>query len=434
MKTGKFIFIIGFSAIALAQQPVNRPTPTFYPEPNLEYLPEVPVDPNQYTVKPGDSVLVIISGTMSYSYQTGLTPSGDLLIEVPTGNRFITSEAGTLPILSANRLQLDIIDRIDVHGLTIKEAEKTLGERFARYLRNVNVTLSLLAPRRFKVFVLGEVKVPGDYIASSFFRVANLISKAQGVAPMGSRCNIELRRNGKLFAIVDLEKFERLGNLDDNPPVSDGDVIYVPIIKSYVTIRGGLVGRTEYALQFGDTMRFSTNETYELRPNETFLDIVLRAGGPVPWADLKNSYIERLPPGSKRREKIPVDLYKIMIDKVAAGNPVLENGDIVVVPRLEPYVYVHGAVANPGPYWFDENRKVSEYVGRAGGFTPRADINKVKLIKADGKSSFAYHDPLVDRGESIYVPERPVYNWQIFLSLGATITTLITAWITLTSR
>lgn len=433
MHCVKTIFFIGLGTLVLAQQP-TRPSLTNYPEPNLELLPEAPVDPQRYVLKSGDSLLVVVSGNLSYSYLTGLTPSGDLLIQIPTGNPFIVSEAGKLPILSATRLELDIVDKIEADGLTITEAEKRLDERLAKYLNRVKVTLSLFAPRRFKVFVLGEVKMPGGYIASAFLRVSDVINKAQGFTPLGSRSHIELWRNGKLYTTVDLEKFERSGNLEDNPQVSNGDVVFVPLIKNYVTIRGGVVGRTEYALQIGDTMRFSTNENYELRPNETFYDLVLRAGGPVPWADLKNCYIERIKTGSSEHEKIPVDLYKIMVYKDKSCNPVLVDGDIVVVPLLESYVYVHGQVMEPGPKLYQENLKVSEYIGRAGGFTTRADINNIKLIRADGRKLSAKNDPIVERGWTIWVPDRPVFNWQTFLALGATITTLITSWIALTSR
>ncbi len=431
MHKGKIILFTGLATLVFAQQP-TRPSLPSYPEQNLELLPEAPVDPEKYLLEAGDSLLVVVSGNLSYSYLTGLTPSGDLLIQIPTGNPFLVSEMGKLPILSATRLELDIVDKVNVDGLSIRAGEGVLGERLAKYLRNVKVTLSLFAPRRFKVFVLGEVLFPGAYIASSFLRVSDVISKAQGLAPMGSRCNIELRRRGKFFTSVDLEKFERSGNLDYNPLVSNGDVVFVPIIKNRVTIRGGVVGRTEYALQIGDTMRVSTNETYELRPGETFFDLVLRAGGPVPWADLKNCYIERLQAGSNRREKIAVDLHAIMVNKDLSNNPILVDGDVAVVPLEAYYVYVHGQVMDPGPKFFLENLKVSEYIGRAGGFTTRADINNIKLMRQDGRKLSAKSNPIVERGWTIWVPDRPVFNWQTFLTLGATITSLITSWIALT--
>ena len=51
--------------------------------------------------------------------------------------------------------------------------------------------------------------------------------------------SIQIIRNGKTET-YDLLKFYRMGDINNNPFLKDGDVVYVPAIKNFVSIGGGI--------------------------------------------------------------------------------------------------------------------------------------------------------------------------------------------------
>jgi len=70
---------------------------------------------------------------------------------------------------------------------------------------------------------------------------------------------------------------------------------------------------------------------------------------------------------------------------------VLENEDEIHIPKIEKYVYISGAVTNPGAYLYNAGMTRNEYVKKAGGFLAKADqINSYVL--------FHYNDIVVLRG------------------------------------
>lgn len=433
MNRLSILFIIGLAWAQPLPDPSEKPYP-FTPEQTLERLPEAPVLREKYKLGPGDSLLIVLKGNLSYSYYAEVEPGGEIPLQIPTGNPFLITETGRLPILTTSRFQLDIADKIEVTGKTIKEAEEISKEVFHKYFREVEVSISLIAPRRFKVFVLGEIRAPGAYVASPFMRISDVIGKSGGITPLGSRCRILLKREEDTLS-VDLEAFQRTADLSHNPLLESGDLILVPPMREYVIVRGGVMGRGEYALIRGDSLRNTTEEFYELREGERFLDIVERAGGPVPWADLHNSYIERLVRGSPpQREKIPVDLSKILLDRDLSSNPELKDGDILTIPLLENVVYVGGDVEEPGPYQYQAGLKLIGYIGLAGGFTYRADIGRTKVIRKTGEVIPARKDPIIERGDNIFIPDRPIYNWSTYISIAASLALAISYWYDLSPK
>ncbi|MBI1912771.1 MAG: polysaccharide biosynthesis/export family protein [Deltaproteobacteria bacterium] len=82
-----------------------------------------------------------------------------------------------------------------------------------------------------KIFVLGEVKSPGIYLADGNTRVIEAISAASGPTLDGKQSSILLVRNsgkGKPeLQVVDIEK-ALSGDSTQNPILKPGDIVYVP--------------------------------------------------------------------------------------------------------------------------------------------------------------------------------------------------------------
>ena len=66
------------------------------------------------------------------------------------------------------------------------------------------------------------------------------------------------------------------------------------------------------------------------------------------------------------------------------GSMLLENGDIIRIPRKDDLVLVSGEVLFPNAVAFEDNLSLGDYIERAGGFTQMADNARVVVARRDG--------------------------------------------------
>jgi protein involved in polysaccharide export with SLBB domain len=389
----------------------STPTPSMVfgqtPVTSLEGV-EGPIISETYIVMPGDKLLVTISGPAAYSYETWVTYEGKVTLNMP-----VTSYNSADPAAAT-------VDAVRISGLTLQHAQDTLNKEFGRYFLNAQVKLTLTRLRTGIVFVTGEVRFPGAYDASPVERVSQVIAKAGGLSPLGSKTSINLNREGQLHSIVDIERFENDGILEANPFVQSGDIIQVPAVSGLVTVKGAVFGRGEYRLR---TSALTTEKErisegiYELKPGEKIFDIIRKAGGITPWADLTNAYVERLIVGGDgARKKILIDLHAIIFERDSTQNIELMNTDMLVVPPINTLVYVEGEVDSPGPFTFTPNQRSSQYVGQAGGPTNYAHMRGSYILR-NGKKLSMRDDPVVEPGDIVMVPRTMIKWWQDYVTI-----------------
>ncbi len=373
---------------------------------------ESPIISEQYVLMPGDRLLATVAGGITYSYETYVTYEGKVTIVTPVGRD------------SDGNIKTDVVDAVRVSGFTLQQAQDTLSSVMRRYFRSVNVSLTLIGLRSGIVFVTGEVQYPGAYNASPVERVSQVIAKAGGLAPLGSRTKVNLVRGGRLQSIADIERFESRGDLMANPFVESGDVIYVPAVEGLVTVKGAVFGRGQYQLRSSalttEKERISEG-IYELKPGERVLDMIRKAGGITPWADLTNCYIERLVVnGGGKRKRLPVDLQAVLLGQSLEQDIELANSDVLVVPPINTLVYVTGEVTSPGPLLYTPNLRASDYVGQAGGPTNYANIRSGYIQRGTARISTT-SDPVVEPGDKIYLPRVTLRFWQDYLQIVSAI-------------
>ncbi len=63
----------------------------------------------------------------------------------------------------------------------------------------------------------------------------------------------------------------------------------------------------------------------------------------------------------------------------------LESGDIIVIPKKSDIVTISGEVLMPKAIVFAHNAKISDYIERAGGFTERADKQRIIVMHPNGR-------------------------------------------------
>jgi protein involved in polysaccharide export with SLBB domain len=101
-------------------------------------------------------------------------------------------------------------------------------------------------------------------------------------------------------------------------------------------------------------------------------------------ADLTLQWVER----AKNIEP----LGQVQIAKAAERNQLLlENGDLLRIPRQDGLVLISGEVLFPNAVAFDKKLGLADYINRAGGYTQSADNSRVVVARRDG--SFEQANP-----------------------------------------
>ncbi|MGB3341062.1 MAG: SLBB domain-containing protein [bacterium] len=381
-----------------------------------------PIISEEYILMPGDSLLVTITGGTNYSYVTGVTYEGKVTINMP-----VTSISSPQEL---SIIQYDIVAAVPIYGMSLKNAKDSLRYVFLKYFRNIKVDITLLAMRRFTVYVVGEVKRPGMVRAYPVDRVSTVIQRAWGITTIGSRSKIEQKRNNELYQLVNLEEFENTGNTEINPYVQDGDLIVVPRMEQSVIVRGAVFGKGGYELRVAEltAARERTSEgLYELNQGERVSDLITKAGGITPWADMQSVYIQR------DTTRIHIDLARIFSDENDKDNILFEDGDILIIPSVNAIVYVQGQVVNPGAFPFQANLRASDYIGLAGGPMGDAHMSGVTIYRNSDKIS-GKKDPIIEQGDRIMVPRLVFKFWQDYLEITAVFASLLISYLTLTAK
>jgi protein involved in polysaccharide export with SLBB domain len=407
--------LLGFGEVPAA---VSREIPE-----ELGIVSEVPVPIEDYVLNAGDSILVMVKGSFSYSYPTQITPTGQLVIMLPSSRR-MTTFGQTFGEVSL--VNLEAVDYAEVVDLQVKKARKVVAEAFADFIRPVEIDFVLIGARLCKINVLGDVQWPGSYLVTPFMRVEDGIDKAGGITSMGSISNVSLFRRSGDTLHVNLRRYREDGELDANPPRSDGDIIFVPKMERFVLLRGAVFAKEaidEPSIQVAfltDTLarQFNAEHWLEFEAGERVCNFLTSRAVLLPQSDLAHCYIQR---GDER-------IFFDMQSYLATGkgeNPKLEHGDVVTVPRSERFVYVTGELRHPGPIVYNEAMTLSQYLGQAGGFYSSADIRAIRIIYPDGRTRRAHPEMRLEPGATIFVPRRPLYEMGDWISLAASALSLV---------
>jgi len=128
-------------------------------------------------------------------------------------------------------LSFPLVGDTQAAGLSITELQGKITEQLAKYIPDPVVTVSTQQITGNKVYVIGQVLRPGEFVANSKMDVVQALSVAGGMTPYASTNKIEIlrRENGILTSIPfrygDIEKGK---NLDQNIILKSGDVVLVP--------------------------------------------------------------------------------------------------------------------------------------------------------------------------------------------------------------
>lgn len=128
-------------------------------------------------------------------------------------------------------ISFPLVGNLDAGGRTVEELTGIIAKRVARYVPNPLVTVSLQDIPGNRIYVLGRVNEPGDFVIGRNVQVMQALAMAGGLTPFADRKDIKVLRNvnGKQVQIpFNYKEVERGENLQQNIPLQAGDVIVVP--------------------------------------------------------------------------------------------------------------------------------------------------------------------------------------------------------------
>ena len=346
---------------------------------NLTFEPSVNIaTPPNYRLGLGDEVIIDIWGTSQNTIRQQISPDGTINIEK--------------------------IGPVSLSGMTVSEAngylKRVLGKTYSGLDApdgTLEIRLTLGNTRTIQINVMGEVVQPGTYALSSFSTVFHALYRAGGVSDIGSLRNVQVTRNGKTVAKVDVYDFIMKGKTQDDIRLQEGDVIIVPAYEALVQISGNVKR----------PMKF------EMKKNETLATLINYAGG-----FSADAYTRSLRVVRQNGEEYEINTVK-EIDYSAYP---MRNGDVVtaeaILNRFTNKLEVRGAVYRPGIYQLNgEINTVRALVNEAKGLTGDAFTNRAvlqreredlttEIISVDVRSIMAGTSPDIplQKNDILYIP------------------------------
>lgn len=252
---------------------------------------------------------------------------------------------------------------IALGGLTVSQAKNALKEQLGSRYVSSEIRLTVEGNRTIAVNVVGEVRVPGTYVISSFASVFYALHMAGGITDLGTLRDVRVYRKNKLVTTVDLYDYILNGRLTGDITLHDQDLILVGTYNNLVDITG----------------KVKRPMLYEMRDSETLGTALDYAGGFTGDAYRKTVRVIR-----KTGENLSVhsvDDFDLKTFKVADGDSIAVDS---IINRYSNMVEVSGAIFRPGMYQLGGKvQTVKALVEQAGGlmenaFADHAIINRVK--------------------------------------------------------
>ena len=190
--------------------------------------------------------------------------------------------------------------------------------------------------------------------------------------------------------------------------------------------------------------------------NERLSDVLEKAGGLTEFAYIEGARLERLMtpeeykqaqelmamvasnnnisgndsivvPQVSRTYPVGIDLKEIMANPHSAIDPVLQDGDVIVIPQYMTTVSVSGSVRKPNSVVYDPKMKLKDYISEAGGYAERARKSGTFIlypnghIKELGRNASAKD---IMGGSKIIVPQKGRSQWNLATTLTSVTTSV----------
>jgi polysaccharide biosynthesis/export protein len=124
-----------------------------------------------------------------------------------------------------------LVGEVDARGKSVSDLNKLVSAGVARYISDAVVTISVQEIKGNKIYVLGQVNKPGEFIVNPSVNIMQALSMAGGMTPFAATNDIiVLRGQGKAQQAMAFRYNEvvRGRSLDTNIELQSGDIVVVP--------------------------------------------------------------------------------------------------------------------------------------------------------------------------------------------------------------
>ncbi|MGB5105965.1 MAG: SLBB domain-containing protein [Candidatus Zixiibacteriota bacterium] len=297
--------------------------------------------PDDYTLGPGDNLIVNLWGRVEQEYNLTVDRQGAVFIPK--------------------------IGEVAVWGQTLQQAERRLREKLGTGFSDFQMTLSLGKLKSIQVFVFGEVKYPGSYSVNSLSTMFSALYLAGGPTDRGSLRRIKLIRSGVETASIDLYQFLLFGKNVAGVSLQSGDVVFVEVVGKRVKVEGAI----------------KRPAIYEILGNETITEMVELAGGTLPSAYVEKVRIDRVASN---------DAYNVIDLDLKDSNSVdrsfaMEDGDEVSIESIydhrQDVVYLEGHFRHPGLYQYQEGLTLAQLFKNGCDLEEQAYRGRIDLLRCE---------------------------------------------------
>jgi len=349
----------------------NTSNLTFEPSTNLP-------TPSNYRLGAGDENIIDIWGDSQTTIQQTISPDGTINVEN--------------------------LGLVFLNGMTVNQATSYLRKELNKIYAGLDdenptsqIKVSLGNSRTIQVNVMGEVYQPGTYALSAFSTVFHALYSAGGVSDIGSLRKIQVARNGRNIATVDVYDFIMHGKTQDDISLQEGDVIIVPPYEALVKVEGNVKRPMKY----------------EMKNDETVATLLKYAGNFA--SDAYTRSLKLVRQNGKEYQIFTVDDMDYSVFK-------LKDGDVLtaeaILDRFENKLEIKGAVYRPGIYQFGgdlntvkqlvqkaDGVMADAFLGRAVLHREREDLTK-EIVQVDLKGILGGTKPDIElrRNDVLYIP------------------------------
>ncbi len=311
----------------------------------------------------------------------------------------------------------------------------------------------------YTVDIDGEVRSPGPFPFAEGMTLSDLIMQAGGFRESASSSRIEIsRRTANADAMSQSAHIAEVFQVDIDKGLSkdDGDFVLMPFDR--VVVRTSTGYETQKMVRIVGEVLYPGLYTIH-RKDERISDLIKRAGGLTPLAYVDGASLKRdgLPDTGKRggeaktevaeREQrkqaedsrllalrqlqsdasafnqlnldkstgnslVGINLERIILNPGYRGDLILQDGDVIYVPKELQTVKISGEVLAPSTAVYSPSKGFKQYISQAGGFSSRALKKSAYVLYANGsvKSTnrflFFNNYPPIKPGAEIFVPQK----------------------------
>jgi polysaccharide export outer membrane protein len=159
------------------------------------------------------------------SYRIG---AGDLLAISVRQDETLTRQVVVLP---DGTISFPLIGRVVAQGKCLDELRQVIGKRLAKFVPNAVLSMEVLQVNSLRVYVIGNVNRPGQFVLNDNINVLQALALAGGLNPFARSSQVKVFRQssqGTEVITFDYDDVAKGKALEQNVLLERGDVIVVP--------------------------------------------------------------------------------------------------------------------------------------------------------------------------------------------------------------